>query len=141
VDAYESPETLYAAAEAHVRREATYHAGLQKPVVELTLDGVLPFDRHELDVNQLEAMVKTVFNPLLVRITNRTVPTEYKVSGDESKPRDELEREVVEDLVERDARYRPAAYDWAEIILAVKRMSLEGTSPEGILDYLESTSI
>jgi len=140
VDAYESPEALYAAAEAQVRREATYQPRVLQPVVELTLEGVLPFDRHELDVKQLETMVKAVFDPLLVRITNRTVPTEYEVGGDESKPRDELEREVVEDLVERDARYRPAAYDWAEIILTVKRMSLEGTSPEGILDYLESTS-
>jgi hypothetical protein len=82
--------------------------------------------------------VEAALNALLVRITNRSVPTEYEVSGDESKSRDELECEVVEDLVERDARYRPAAGDWTEAILTVKRMSLEGTSPEGIIDYLES---
>jgi exonuclease SbcD len=140
VDAYESPEALYAATEEYVRIESSRHPKVPQPVVELTLEGVLPFDRHELDINQLEATVKAILNPLLVRVTNRTVPTEYEVSGDESKPRDELEREVVEDLVERDVRYRPAAFDWAEIILTVKRMSLEGTSPEGILDYLESTS-
>jgi exonuclease SbcD len=140
VDAYESPEALYAATEEKVRREAGRHPKVSKPVVELTLEGVLPFDRHELDVNHLETTVQAIFDPLLVRVTNRTVPTEYEVSGDESKPREELEREVVEDLVERDARYRRAAFDWTEIILTVKRMSLEGTSPEGILDYLESAS-
>lgn len=138
VDAYESPEALYAAAEECAKKEATRHPRVPQPVIELALEGVLPFDRHELDVRRLEAIVKVALNALLVRIVNRTVPTEYEVSGDESKPRDELEREVVEDLVERDARYRPAAGEWAETILTVKRMSLEGSSPDGILDYLES---
>jgi len=104
----------------------------------LALEGVLPFDHHELDAKRLEIIVKEAFDPLLVRIINRTVPTEYEVSGDESKSRAELEREVIRDLVERDARYRPEAADWAEVILNVKQMTLEGTSPEGILDYLES---
>jgi len=140
VDTYESPEALYAAAEAQARREATQQASAGQPVVELALEGVLPFDRHELDGKRLESIVDGAFDPLLVRIANRAVPTEYEVSGDESKSRAELEREVVEDLVERDARYRPFAADWAEIVLDVKRMTLEGTSPEGILDYLESRS-
>ena len=140
VDTYESPEALYAAAEAQARREATQQASPGQPVVELTLEGVLPFDRHELDGKRLESIVDEAFDPILVRIANRAVPTEYEVSGDESKSRAELEREVVEDLVERDARYRPFAADWAGIVLDVKRMTLEGTSPEGILDYLESRS-
>lgn len=140
VDTYESPEALYAAAQEYIKREATQQAGRLQPVVELALEGVLPFDRHELDAKRLEIIVEEAFDPLLVRVANHTVPTEYEVSGDESKSRAELEREVVEDLVERDSRYRPAAADWAEVILNVKRMTLEGTSPEGILDYLESSS-
>jgi DNA repair exonuclease SbcCD nuclease subunit len=138
VDTYESPEALYAAVEEYVKGEATQRFGRLQPVVELALEGVLPFDRHELDAKRLDIIVKEAFDPLLVRITNRTVPTEYEVSGDESKSRAELEREVIRDLVERDARYRPGAADWAEVILNVKHMTLEGTSPEGILDYLES---
>jgi exonuclease SbcD len=140
VDTYESPEALYAAAQEYARREATQQAGRPQPVVELALEGVLPFDRHELDTNQLETIIEEALDPLLVRVANHTVPTEYEVSGDESKSRAELERDVVEDLVERDARYRPAAADWTEIILNVKRLTLEGTSPQGILDYLETSS-
>jgi exonuclease SbcD len=140
VDTCESPESLYAAVEKYVRREAAHHSGNLRPVVELAIEGVLAFERRELDVKQLETIVEDAFDPLLVRISNRSVPTEYEVSGDESKSRAELEREVIEDLVERDARYRQLAADWAEIILNVKRLSLEGTSPEGILDYLESGS-
>jgi DNA repair exonuclease SbcCD nuclease subunit len=138
VDAYESPEALYVAVEECAREEATRHPKVPEPVIELALEGVLAFDRHELDVKRFETTVEVALNALLVRITNRTVPTEYEIGGDESKTRDDVEREVVEDLVERDSRYRPAASDWAETIFTVKRMSLEGTSPERILDYLES---
>jgi exonuclease SbcD len=137
VDTCNSPAALYAAVERRVKAEAGRHSGGQ-PVVELALEGVLPFHHHELDVKQLESIVQAALDPLLVRIANRSVPTEYEVGGDEAKPRAELEREVIEDLVERDARYRPAAADWTDVILDVKRMALEGTSPEGIVEYLET---
>ena len=137
VDAYENPDAVYAAAEELVKAKAAKNPG-NRPVVQLALEGVLAFDRYELDTKRLEAIVQAALEPLVVRLVNHTVSPEYQVSGDESKSRAELEREVVEDLVERDARYRPAAADWAEVILDVKRMALEKTSPEGIVDYLES---
>lgn len=139
VEACDSPDALYIAVESHVKKEAARHTASDQPVVELALEGVLPFHRHELDLSHMQAMVQAAFQPLLARVTDHTVPTEYGVRGDESKSRAELEREVVEDLVERDARYRPDAVNWADIILDVKRMALEGTSPEGIVDHLEST--
>jgi exonuclease SbcD len=137
VDSCMSPAALYAAVERCAKAERDKHTGRQ-PVVELALEGVLPFHHHELDVKQLESIVQAALDPLLVRIANRSVPTEYEVGGDEAKPRAELEREVIEDLVERDARYRPSAADWTDVILDVKRMALEGTSPEGIVEYLET---
>jgi DNA repair exonuclease SbcCD nuclease subunit len=146
-DAYASPEALYLGAETHLSHQAARYNQLpasqrpatgeeMHPVVELVVDGVLAFQRYELETRRLESMVEAAFNPLLARVTNRTVPTEYEVSGDEAKPRAELEREVVEDLVERDARYRPAAPEWAELILDVKRMALEGRAPQEIVEYL-----
>ncbi len=140
VDVCDSPDALYAAVEKCVTKEAAHSPKKTSPVVELALEGVLPFHHHELDATRLQAIVQDAFDPLLVRIANRTVPTEYEISGDESKSRAELEREVMKDLVERDARYRPAAADWADLILNVKRMVLEGTSPEGLVEYLESAS-
>jgi hypothetical protein len=139
VDSYSSPEALYAAAEDLAKGEAARHAAGSQPVVELTLEGVLPFDRRELDVRRLESILQAAFDPLLSRVTNRSLPTEFEVSGDESKSRADLEREVIQGLVERDARYRPLAADWTQVILDVKRLALEGTSPDGIVDYLESS--
>jgi len=138
VETYENPEALYAAVERLAEQEAAHQRPGHQPVVELTLEGVLRFHHHELDPARLQAAVETAFEPLLVRVTNRTVPTEYQVGGDESKPRAELEREVIQDLVERDARYRPDAADWTELILDIKRMALEGTSPEGLVEYVRS---
>lgn len=138
VDSYSSPEALYAAAEDLARQESARHAAGSWPVVELTLEGVLPFDRRELDLRRLEFIVQAAFDPLLPRVTNRSVPTEFEVGGDESKSRADLEREVIQGLVERDARYRPLAADWTQVVLDVKRLALEGTSPDGIVDYLAS---
>ena len=138
VERYEDPEALYAAVERFAEQEAAHQRPDHRPVVELTLEGVLLFHHHELDPGRLQAAVKTAFEPLLVRITNRTVPAEYQVGGDESKPRAELEREVIQDLVERDARYRPDAADWTELIRDIKRLALEGTSPEGIVEYIQA---
>lgn len=144
VETCDNPEALYAAAEKFARSEsvkAARHIGGAQPVVEMALEGVLPFDRRELDMKRLEVIVQSTFDPLLVRVTNLTVPTEYEVSGDEAKSRAELERKVLEDLVERDARYRPAAAEWTNLILNVKRMALEDTSPEGIVEYLQSAKV
>jgi DNA repair exonuclease SbcCD nuclease subunit len=138
VDAYASPEAVYAGVEKLIRQEAAGATDGSQPVVELVLEGVLAFDRFALDLKRLEGMVEAGLNPLLVRLVNRAVSTEYEVSGDESKSRVELEREVVEDLVERDARYRPAAGAWTDLILDIKRMVLEGTSPQGIIEYLQA---
>jgi exonuclease SbcD len=138
VDGANDPDTLHASVEKLIRREAGKQASDSQPVVELMLEGVLTFDRRDLDARRLEVTLEEAFDPLLARVTNHTIPTEFEVGGDESKPRSELEREVVEDLVERDARYRPMAAAWADIILDIKRMVLEGTSPEVVVDYIRA---
>ena len=135
VDTCASPEDLYQRAEQMAKAEAT-EGPSDKPVVELALEGVLPFSPQDLDSTRLQAIVQAALDPLLVRFNNRTVPTEYEVSGDEAKSRAELERQVVQELLERDARYRPLAAAWTDLLLDVKRLVLEETSPETIVGYL-----
>ena len=48
----------------------------------------------------------------------------------------ELERAIVRELLERDARYRPAAEEWTQVALDVKRLALEGSTPEAVIDHL-----
>jgi DNA repair exonuclease SbcCD nuclease subunit len=135
VDTCASPEGLYQRAEQMAKAEAA-KGPTDKPVVELALEGVLPFSPQDLDSTRLQAIVQAALDPLLVRFNNRTVPTEYEVSGDEAQSRAELERQVVQELLERDARYRPSAGAWTDLLLDVKRLVLEETSPQTIVDYL-----
>jgi DNA repair exonuclease SbcCD nuclease subunit len=136
VDTCTNPEALFALADQHLSAAATDHYP-ERPVVELALEGVLPFQARDLDTGYLEEMAKTRLDALAVRIANRSVPAEYEINADTSKPRAELEREVLRELVERDARYRPAAAEWADLIQNLKRMVREGSSPPAIAEYLQ----
>jgi DNA repair exonuclease SbcCD nuclease subunit len=140
VDRCASPEALYALAEQEIQNEASRQT-VDQPVVELTLHGVLPFSSHELDLGRLESVVKNTMDPLVARVTNRAVPTEFDVRTDEAISRAELERQVVQDLVERDSRYQPASADWTDLIIEVKRMVVEGSPAEGIVDHLRRRKI
>jgi hypothetical protein len=107
-------------------------------VVEVTLDGVLPFDRYDLDLGYVERLVDEAWGPLVTRVRNQTTPADFQVNVTEDVSRPELEHAVVRDLLARDARYRPAAEDWATGALELKRLVLEGSAPETIFQHLRA---
>jgi hypothetical protein len=69
-------------------------------------------------------------------VRNRTTPAEFEIAVDVEASRPELERTIVRELLERDARFRPAADDWTRVALDVKRLVLEDSPPETVIDYL-----
>lgn len=139
VDALEEPRALYDAVRALLRREDRKISRSPAPVIELTLSGILAFNRIDLDLNHIQEIVQDALSPLLARIRNMTTPAEFDISVDVESSRPELERSVVRELLERDARYRPAAKEWTHIALDLKRMALEKSTPEAIIDYLRRT--
>jgi len=72
----------------------------------------------------------------LVRIQNIAVPAQYPIYVGEAATRAELEQQVLEELIERDLRYRPAAREWAQAAIEIKKKVLDGSSPQDILSYL-----
>ena len=130
-----NPTHLYALVETEVEALARRPAH-QPPVVEIVLEGVLPFSGGELDLGRIQTAAEQGLNALLVRVTNHTVPPGYEVRSDELLSRSELERQVFEDLIGRDARYSPAAAAWATVAAEVKRMVTEDTSPASIVEHL-----
>ncbi len=48
-----------------------------------------------------------------------------------------MERNVLSDLFGRDARFAPRSRQWARLALDLKTLTLDGASPETILDELE----
>ena len=136
VDACPSPQAVYSAVESALQRVHLPEADAQ-PVLQITLDGSLAFDRSELDVARVEELARQALDPLLVRVHNATLPPEFDIgSHSPEASRAELEHKVLTELMERDTRYRPQSGAWAQVALEIKRLALGGQSPDAILDLL-----
>ena len=136
MDALTEPNVLYDALRGLLKREDSSVPRDPSPVVELTLRGVLPFSRFDLDLDYVKSLIDEAWSPLVTRVRNMTTPAEFEVAVDVDASRPELERAIVRELLERDARYRPAAEEWTQVALDVKRLALEGSSPEVVIDHL-----
>jgi DNA repair exonuclease SbcCD nuclease subunit len=145
VDLCTTPTDLFNQCCTYVRRRAA-DLGVQvdgdpaqAPVVELYLSGVLPFDRSGLDMDGLKKMVEESFNPLLCQVKNGTQFADFAVETDEGLDRRQLERQIVGELLGRDARFRQHSETWTDLVLDLKGLALGGAAAEEILDELSST--
>lgn len=143
VDTLVSPDHLYTQCQETLARRARDYAVArlgadERPLVVLTLSGVLPFDRAALDLAQLETLVRDHYEPLHVMINNRTSSNEYAVESGESVSRPVLERQVLAGLFERDARFREHSKQWASAALSIKSLVLDGAEPPAVVEELEA---
>ena len=134
-----TPETLYAECERYLRRKAADNAVSRfaedkRPVVELVLTGVLPFDRSVLEMARIETMVEEHFHPLTAQVKNMTQATEFAISPDARLNRAELERQIMVELLERDARYRDRSEVWAKLAMSLKDLAIDGADAKTIVD-------
>lgn len=136
VDTLTEPNILYDAVRRLLQRESSSVPREPAPVVELALSGVLPFNRFDLDLGFVKALIDEAWSPLTARVQNRTIPADFEIAVDMEASRPELERAIIRELLERDARYRHSAEDWTQVALDVKRLALEGSAPEIIADHL-----
>jgi DNA repair exonuclease SbcCD nuclease subunit len=136
VDALTDPNVVYEAVRALLKREGNKVSHDPAPVVELTLSGVLPFSRYDLDLDYVKGLLEDAWSPVVTRVRNMTIPAEFEMAIDVEASRPELEHSIIRELLERDARFRPAAEDWTRVALDVKRLALEGSMPEAVIDYL-----
>lgn len=142
---FHRPEAILEATETLLKREwASYRPlrmvdeTVEKPVVELTLEGTLGFRRHELDLDAVSALIRAHCAPLLSRVKYDAVPAEYAVAPGAAigMDRHELERQVVRDLVSRDSRFQPKADEHMEIVLSLKQQAKAGTPPSEIAAFV-----
>jgi len=142
VDGLDAPDLLIEGFVEFCRYEAAARRAMgPSPVIEVQLQGVLNFDVSALDEPRLEEIVKAQFQPLLVRLHNTTRDVEYDPDDEGLDGRDRsnwhlLERKIFEELLARDARYRPAAGQWAEELARLKDLALEGEDPAVIASRL-----
>lgn len=140
-DLLTTPQALLDHAGELLRRKAR-QLGAQRatdetrPIVELQLTGVLPFDRAALDVAALENMAREEFSPLHVLIRNLTRATAFEISAAEGVSRRVLERQILADLFGQDSEFSAHSEQWAATALALKSLALDGASPEAIVQDL-----
>jgi DNA repair exonuclease SbcCD nuclease subunit len=136
VTGHATPEAVLAALEGEIVANRETHR--DRPVVEVTLAGVLGFKRHELELAKVEALVLKHLDPLLVRIRYDAVPAEYAVAPGVSigTDRKQLEREIMRDLVARDSRYGQDADRFSQIVVSLKNRALAGDAPSDIAAFV-----
>lgn len=134
VDEYTTPEALYDGLRVRLEEERPMmRLSDLAPVVEVSLEGVLAFDRSALDMEHVRTLIEETISPLIARPRNNTRSTEFEISSEEHPTRAELERQVLRDLIQRDSRYRGQAERWANLASEVKAMALTGSPPEAIV--------
>jgi DNA repair exonuclease SbcCD nuclease subunit len=138
VDALSEPGAVYDAVERLIQRQGQRIKDDPAPVVELTLSGVLPFSRFDLDLDYIKGLLEAAWSPLVARVRNMTTPAEFEIAVDVEASRPELERSILKELLERDARFRTDAEAWTQVALDVKRLALSGVPPELLVDRLRS---
>lgn len=143
VDHHRTPEALHDACEAFLReKNRTLKLELlterERPIVELQLYGVLPFDRAALDLPQIEAAARAICRPLYLLIKNLTRAVEFGITADDRVGRVQLEHDVIQELFQRDARYQSAADKWTDLTVTVKNLAVDGADATTVVEELAS---
>jgi exonuclease SbcD len=108
-----------------------------RPVAELQLTGVLPFDRSALNLELIEQLVDEAFAPLHTIIKNHTRAAEFAVEAEEGLSRAQLERHVLAELLDRDERFAGQSIRWAHLAVRLKELATTGAGVEAMLEELD----
>jgi len=136
VDALTSPQAVYDYVDTLIARKDAAFRSERAPVIEVLLTGILPFNRYELDLNAIQAKVDRAWDPLTVRVQSQISPAEFEIDVDTEASRTELEHTVIQQLIERDQRYRADAEAWTDGARRLKELVLSGGAPEAVVNHL-----
>lgn len=139
VGAYSKPADLMRSFHDEVHRwAADWRSEKEKPVVEISLEGELAFDRHEVDIQILTQLMQNEAELLHVLVnTSRLRSPGMEISIDEVLPQNQLERTVLKEIARSDSRFSSQADAWARVMLEIKQMALDKRDARDILDSLE----
>lgn len=109
-----------------------------RPVIEIGLHGQLGFPNSLLEIQKIRDKAKATTGALHIRLKNFTVPADFLEAGEtrQDAGREQVERRVIDDLVERDSRYKARRDDIADAVVGAKRMALGEEGPEKIAEFI-----
>ena len=134
VDSLISPDYVYDAVAELVRNENVVCD--PRPVVELVLIGILPFNRADLDLGTIKASLDDAWSPLMSSVRNLSTSADFQIDVDTEASRPELERSIIRRLLEQDARFQPNAEAWASVAIEIKSLSLQKAPDSAIVNVL-----
>jgi exonuclease SbcD len=146
---FDDPKAITEAALEKVRYDGRRSKeGMPAPILEISLTGQLGFPASQLELKKIRDESAKLIGALHVRLRNVAVPTEYATAADTQPDieRDALERQVVEDLIARDKRFRTRVPNISQAVIGAKQQALLGDDPEKIANFIaqivncESTS-
>ncbi|MEO7539506.1 MAG: exonuclease SbcCD subunit D [Pyrinomonadaceae bacterium] len=143
VTGYDDPKAITEAVANMVRTEARVaEPDRPQPIVEIALRGQLGFPNSLLEIQEIRDQAREITGALHVRVKNHTVPPDYLETPAErdNVGREMLERRVIEDLILRDARYKPRTADISDAVIGAKRMALGDEPAELIADFISLKS-
>ena len=108
------------------------------PIIEITLRGQLGFPNSLIESQKIRDEAKAITGALHIRLKNISVPVEYAVAADmpDDAGRELLERRVVEDLVQRDSRFKTRSDDVSTAVIGAKRLAMSDEEPEKIAEFI-----
>ena len=130
-----SADEVVATAQAAIRQAAGLTDGA---VVEITMLGVTKLNRHEIPEELIKSTVSARCQPLTVRIRYAMSPVSVGLDRPQHGSREELEREVIEQVVSQSPVYQRHAREWTQVALDVKKMVSDGRPAGAIAEHVRA---
>jgi len=129
VDGFRSPELIYDAVSMLCEDET-----LKNDVIDLVISGEITFSRSDINTTKIQDMLNESLTPLVVHVRNDATPVGFGITVDESQEKD-IEKDVMLQVIRRDARYRDQAELWTAAALTVKDLAIAGETDD-IIEFI-----
>jgi DNA repair exonuclease SbcCD nuclease subunit len=137
-----APEITSGVLEEIRKKARVAEADTPAPIIEITLRGQLGFPASLIETKTIRKEAQKLTGALHIRLRNIAVPVEYAVAADlpDDASRERLERRVVEDLVQRDSRFKARYGKVSDAVIGAKRLALGDEEPEKIAEFVATVN-
>ncbi|MEO1134903.1 MAG: DNA repair exonuclease [Cyanobacteria bacterium J06639_1] len=108
-------------------------------MLEIKVIGKLGFERYEIDARSLRQQIQDMTGALVVLLKIEATSLEYDIApqASETTDRNDIEKQVFQDLLSQNAHYRRRSEDLSKVLLGVKEMIADGREDEQLYEFLQ----
>lgn len=133
----ETLEELEERAIAHVQQavDSALIPTDRQPIVELRMEGMVGFNRLDLDIRKLQARLQDMSNALIFLLKYNVDVAEYESPLAEDAERDKIEQEIFTDMLAANSVYKARSMELAKGLVQLKDLQLEGRSDVDLFEF------